>query len=180
MAASPDAEPGEAQPAMPAGDGSGCRSPPKVTSGCCDWPSVEEQVAWVRASPGDAKGYGLGCHRAREGGGRQDRRGLQGHWCSSCKADSVAIKVWHAVECKEHGVSVKKRLLVRNVCVKGRGRSCFGNPSQIRGKGVKERLRFADQVKRGLFKHLSRTGIAPQRLGAGVHSKGRNGRVQWG
>lgn len=45
-------------------------------------------------------------------------------------------------------------------------------------KGVKERLRFADQVKRGLFKHLSRTGIAPLRLGAGVLcTRAREGRA---
>lgn len=48
-------------------------------------------------------------------------------------------------------------------------------------KGVKERLRFADQVKRGLFKHLSRTGIrSTETGGAGVHGKGRKGRGQWG
>lgn len=48
-------------------------------------------------------------------------------------------------------------------------------------KGVRERLRFADQVKRGLFKHLSRTGIRSTETGVtGVHGKGRNGRGQWG
>lgn len=67
--------------------------------------------------------------------------------------------------------------MVKNIRVKGsrNSQSCFGNHIPAKEwKGVRERLRFADQVKRGLFKHLSRTGIRSTGTGScrGTHSKG--------
>lgn len=92
MAASPDAEPGDAQPVMPAGDGSGCRSAPRGNTSCCDWLSVRGTGSLVCESPGDAEGHGLVSPGARKG----EEVGKIGTGCrgvgySSCKADLVAI-----------------------------------------------------------------------------------------
>lgn len=53
--------PGLAMPAMPAGDGSGCRSTLQRNNLCCDWLSVGEQVVWCVHLPGEQRGKAC-CH----------------------------------------------------------------------------------------------------------------------
>lgn len=107
----------------------------------------------MRGSPGSTT-TGPGVSGPRREEEEKIGAGYRGGWWLSCKADLVAIGVFRA------GVGTWHQSPAMLSSVKG---NHVWRPSQIRGKGVKERLRFVDQVKRGLFKHLSRTGMALQK-----------------
>lgn len=148
-------------PAMPAGDGSGCRSTPQGDSPCCDWLSAGGAGSLACESPEGATGQGL----VSLGPGRRRQRTRSAR-AAGAAGGRHARQIW-----LRSGSMGGEHLLVRNKRTRVsrvEGSHVLEAHPRYGVKGVKERLRFADQVKRGLFKHLSRTGIAPLRLVAGV------------